>query len=348
VINSPRNLAAYRKLVDVVCSRRALAFVGAGVTRPLGYPSWAGLIQRLAEEARLLHGEQIPFNGQTVPLAEVLRNRDHLVQAQVLKDALGDAYFPVMTNLFGPRMERSASITNLIRMPFRHLLTSNYDSALEDHHGPEARPDVICLHQPALGYFTTSFHDDNYDRRIVHVHGRYDEPQRIVLTERDYVEYRSPSSTLFWSNISTTGHLVFFGFSFDDVDLLHGLRDARNILQADVRHYVVTELDDSSREEECAMTMQVKYGIEPVFFLRVGNDFRGYNTLIGRLRTDVCVRDTVYPTLAGTGGEHIHMQEIAPALALEETEPAAVLEGVERLRVITRENIRRRRTGDLE
>src|SRR5205807_1939378 len=115
---------------------------------------------------------------------------------------------------------------------FKHLLTSNYDPALERHHKPPDRPISICLDHVSAPQFITEFGDDGYARRIVHVHGRHDEPRNIILTEEDYGSYvRSAVLEEFWRVIPVAGRLVFFGFSFRDIDLLYSFRRVRMALQ---------------------------------------------------------------------------------------------------------------------
>jgi hypothetical protein len=184
IIDTARNGAAYLGLVELVRSKRALAFVGAGVTCPLGYPTWGTLIADLAAAVRVAHGEQVQSNGQDITVEQVLREFKHkpLVQAQILKENLGAGYLQMMARLFGPKDRRIGPIADLVSLPFKHLLTSNYDPSLEQHHEPLS----ISLHHASAPQFIVEFADDNYARRIVHVHGRYDEPQYIILTEEDY------------------------------------------------------------------------------------------------------------------------------------------------------------------
>jgi hypothetical protein len=138
IIDTARNRAAYLGLVDLVRSKRALAFVGAGVTCPLGYPGWGTLITDLAAAVRAAHGEHLQSNGQEITVDQVLREfmfkHKPLVQAQILKENLGNGYFPMMARLFGPKDRRIGPIADLVSLPFKHLLTSNYDPSLEQHH----------------------------------------------------------------------------------------------------------------------------------------------------------------------------------------------------------------------
>ena len=90
IIDTERNRAALSQLLKVIQSGRALAFVGAGMSRPLGYPNWPELIERLAFEVRNIRGENIESNGQNITVDQVLREFKErpLLQAQILKESL--------------------------------------------------------------------------------------------------------------------------------------------------------------------------------------------------------------------------------------------------------------------
>jgi hypothetical protein len=357
IIDTARNRAAYLGLVELVRSTRALAFVGAGVTCPLGYPTWGDLIAHLAAAVRAAHGEQVQSNGQEITVEQVVREfkRKPLVQAQILKENLGEGYFPMMAGLFGPQDRRIGPITNLVSLPFKHLLTSNYDPSLEQHHYPPNEPVSISLHHSAAPQFIIEFADDNYTRRIVHVHGRYDEARYIILTEEDYRTYiQSVVLDDFWRVVPAVGRFVFFGFGFEDFDLLYTFR-RRMALQGNnpgnLRHFAIMPLDDPARESTVTVSMRMEYGIEPVFFPHTGTSFAEYDDLLSTLKADVSGRVPDQVADAVAAATVVHEQPLEPGDAVTLTqEPLVddVQQGIERLNEMTRENITRRQTGDLE
>jgi hypothetical protein len=111
-------------------------------------------------------------------------------------------------------------------------------------------------------------------------------------------------------------------------------------------------LHDPARDNVVTVEMKMKYGIEPVFFPHhPGGSFAEYDALLATLKLDIVGR--VPEQLA----EEVAAGPVHPVAAAEPAEPIAqdqvalvegVREGVEHLREMTRANIARRRTGDLE
>jgi hypothetical protein len=354
IVDTDTNRAAYVRLIELVRSGTAIAFAGAGVAAPLNYPTWPGVMEHLAEAIRRHGIDELQINGMTLTLERVLRDfkTEPLIQAHIFQTTLGDEYYQILSDLFAPKEERSPSISNLVELPFKHLLTSNYDSSLEQHHNPNRPPRSICLREDCAGEFVQTFPDSNCPRYVVHVHGRHDDPRRIVLAEFDYGVYeRDATVRSFWNAAKVTARFVFFGCSLTDVDLLHGFKTIRRTLQTNgLRHFAIIGLNKSTEEETTRIRLQMQYGIDPVFYSKVGQDFRGYDDLLSRLREDAVTVTPEHELEAPTPGELV--PDTGGALELRQSEQAvsevALREGMEHLKQLSRATIARRQTGDLE
>jgi hypothetical protein len=110
-------------------------------------------------------------------------------------------------------------------------------------------------------------------------------------------------------------------------------------------------LDNPARENTVTLSMRMEYGIEPVFFPHPGASFAEYDDLVSTLRADVSGRvpEQVADAVAAATVAHLQIPEPGETAAPAH-EPMAdeVQQGIERLKEMTRENIARRQTGDLE
>ena len=180
LIDTTTNNAALAEMLDVIRDGDTLGFAGVGVSRPLGYPTWSDLLGILADETRARCGSDVCVDGETLSVDDVEAFSDLLLSAKIFKAALGNRYFAVMRSLFGPRGPRPASVSHLLSLPFRHLITSNYDPTLDPITSPLQSGNPVGIftlnNTQALRDFLLHLGDRTYGKRVVHVHGRYDDP----------------------------------------------------------------------------------------------------------------------------------------------------------------------------
>lgn len=363
IIDTESNKQAFRQLLQVIRSKQAIAFTGAGVSRPLGYPTWDVLIDRLATETIARCGDHIiDDQGRSITVAQVVEMRDLLFRAEIFKGNLGARYFEIIRETFGPKDGQIADIRDLVSLPFQHLLTSNYDTVLE-----RAQDDLqvgyesICLYDAPANAFVNNLANYDYDRRVVHVHGRFDDPEKIVLTESEYAAlyHSSTIARLFWQMVPILRRRVFFGFSFIDMDLTAGFNlgnfnRAQRENHVGVVHFVCVALDDKDQEGSFRALYNMKYGIEPVFFDRVDSGFSGYSTLIRILGRKIApppkeLRVGLAEALATEVEEAAQPAVPAgPAVAIEEHIPEPLNDDVAHLEHLTESNLKKRATGDLD
>ena len=273
-----------------------MAFIGAGVTALLRYPTWPKLLEILATETRTKCGELIRgTTGTELTVTQVMGMGDMLVRAEIFKFNLKNRYFELMEELFGERHDQISTIQDLIELPFRHLLTTNYDPGLELAHiraGKKHFSIQFILDLEAQSFLTNRAAQD-YDRRIVHVHGWYGRPHTIVLTESDYGglygKYKFPD--MFWDAIAIDERCVFFGFSFTDEDVMESF-NLRNFNRANrkaegIKHYALVAMDDDDKEPGTRESLRLRYGIEPVFFRQLDSQFSGYSNVLRAIVREV-------------------------------------------------------------
>lgn len=280
----------YRSLVEAVAGG-AVLFVGAGSSRKVGYPAWGGLLTDLETAALKLNEAKV----------REVEGVDGLVRASTYKQVLGpDEYHRILRDTFAPRTPpHDAAHETLVAMPFRHVLTTNYDGVLQSAHGK--------VH----GSPANSFDADEWEklsdlrqrqtavgaaRSYVHLHGSTLRPQSIVLCKEEYDQryHHEQRYKEFLREFLVGQRLVFVGFSLTDEAFKYILREVEGSLQpSGPRHFaILASPGDANAERIEATNLRRLQGIEPVYFDNTSGDYSGLWALIEKLRTDVDAHKT--------------------------------------------------------
>jgi SIR2-like domain len=112
----------YLALVQAVRSKRAIAFIGSGLSRDAGYPDWSQLLQALVAAAELdCSLEDLAAGGERA-----------LAIAQECKEKLQQEYYELLRGTFGEKVPGHSTIhVDLLRMPFASYMTTNIDPCLD-------------------------------------------------------------------------------------------------------------------------------------------------------------------------------------------------------------------------
>jgi tetratricopeptide (TPR) repeat protein/NAD-dependent SIR2 family protein deacetylase len=273
----------YTALVQTIVSG-AVLFVGAGSSCKAGYPPWDGLLADLEAAARTVNEQKV------VEACGI----DGLLRASEYKKLLGATYYEILQRTFAPRSPaHNAEHETLVALPFRHVLTTNYDGVLESAHGN--------IH----GAAPVSFDGDEWSkltelrqrqtthgtpRSYVHLHGSVARTEGIVLCQEEY-DQRYHHETRFKDFLRDMlcQRLVFVGVSLTDEEFKYVLREAEaRAHPSGARHFALLAQPDSDEKARIeAVNLRGKYGIDPVYFDNASKDFAGLWKLLGRLRTDV-------------------------------------------------------------
>lgn len=311
VLKESGDRAAFEGLVNDIASEQMLAFVGAGCSRKVGYPEWPKLLDDLHTEAQ----------GSVRDSAQGVRDElktfpDMLWRAEEYRRFLGDRFQPLVAQQFKPNGTQSDVIDTLVGLPFRHFITTNYDASLEEAH---AR--VFGTTPKTVVWSSVERRDDVLDfmydvsnpkcaRSYVHLHGHYDDPGSIVLTEGDYTRQyiQNDETTKRLFALFAMHRILFVGFSLNDLDVMSMFREVNAALGfKQARHYALVASDASDYRGFQHARLIRKFGINAVFFNTTGNDFSGFDVLIKALAQGVAEKRGTASAPAAKLTEHINV-----------------------------------------
>ncbi|HEY0022198.1 MAG TPA: SIR2 family protein [Longimicrobium sp.] len=241
--------------------RRPLALLGAGTSVDAGYPDWNGLLAALKEKAKGM----IPHKHEIF----VENLKDPAWEAEEYRRIIGeDAFCDVIGSMFSPRGQVGNVLRVISQMGFRHILTTNYDSCIEQAFNNRLRV-VEWTHEADLREFFVDLSADPEIPYLLYLHGRYDDPAKVILTESSYAaryvrsdEARSKLLALF-----LTQPVVFIGFSVTDPDINHLMREVNAKLgTGKPQHFALIGYDRPDEKEFIRNRFQGKFGIAPVFY----------------------------------------------------------------------------------
>lgn len=202
---------------------RLAIFVGAGVSRNSGIPTWDELIKAMKQE-----------------LPEALANEtDALKIAQLYKDARG--YKEYMDKVKEVLLYNKAVPNDLHKKILSlnpcQIITTNYDDLLEQEIKTEfALFDVV--HQDS------DIPHMSYPNALIKMHGDYCS-ENIVLTENDYYNYAQnfPLIRALVQSIFASKLVLFVGFSFADLNLKMIMNELKNILSENMQRAYLVSID---------------------------------------------------------------------------------------------------------
>ncbi len=255
--------------LDALCDAlkrrpRPLALLGAGASMDSGYPDWGRLLAMLEQRVQGKIGPRYQSYLRTL--------NDPPWQAEEYRRAMGENLFRgTIASEFAPRGPVGPVARAIVRLGFRHFLTTNYDSCIELALEAEGVPHraVAWSDTDEIREFFRALTRDEPPPYVVHLHGCYYDPGNVVLTESSYAEryVRSNDAARKLFAILITQPVVFVGFSVSDPDLNQLMREANASLGAGIPHHMALVGYEVEEQKELVRNrFQGKFGITPVFY----------------------------------------------------------------------------------
>lgn len=176
-------------------------FAGAGVSRPVGFPSWKDLLQGLSPDQKLVFTEETDYPQVAQDLNRPDLNDEVAKKLTTGKHALAHAL--------------------LVDLRTPSLVTTNYDPCFENA--------AIVIHQDEPLRVIARQLVIGGGPWLLKLHGDVAYPKTIVLTRGQYdaLENDLPALRGVVQTLMLTSHLLFVGFGFADDDFLAMSRPRR-------------------------------------------------------------------------------------------------------------------------
>lgn len=237
-------------LIDLINSGNAWAFVGAGASVDAGCPTWRSLVEKAIAGAPAEAAEWIARDSR---YKAAFRTGKYDVCFRIIEEHAGRQFLEeTITAQIKAAKGPGKMTTVLADLPFAGYLTTNYDGLLE----------AALAKTKTEGWIPIGNEGDELRklsgdvRQVVwHVHGAAgmsDDRSRLILTDKDYdrVYLEDTPVVMQLRSVLSQHRIVFFGFSFNDAELLRILKRLGQLSNpARPIYAVVPGLSASARQE---------------------------------------------------------------------------------------------------
>ncbi len=201
-----------RPMLDILArdirDRKVILFAGAGLSQPLGLPSWGDLIKHMAEELDFDPEVLVGPGADYTQVAEFYKLR---------KGSIGElrSWMDRSWNVAEEKLRNSKVHRQIVDLEFPLIYTTNYDANIER---------AFQLHGHDVSKITSvvDIADANPNQtHVVKFHGDFSDDNSIVLTESDYfnrLEFESPLDLKLRSDVLGRT-ILFVGYSLKDPNL---------------------------------------------------------------------------------------------------------------------------------
>ena len=245
-------------------SGKLVFFIGAGISRLRGLPSWKELADQYLQD---LHGKRI-FNSTQIKQFESLNPKQKLSISQ-LADKINSKQ--EIARLLRESGSESGSIYETIRNIGCVCVTTNYDELLiPKSNRIYSREKILPYRLNELG-------------TIIHLHGCMKEPETMIVTTKDYLEnYNNSQITYFLKYLFEEKTVVFLGYGLEEDEILEHLLRRGEMQNNKVKHFHVKGFSGKESHLRAGLCKYYEetFGINLLSFLQEDGDYGAIESIL--------------------------------------------------------------------
>lgn len=269
---------------EAINNRNLIIFLGAGVSRLAGLPSWRGLAEELIDKCK-------EYGYMDDCECDLLKTKIDdskklitIAYQTFIKDDKEKVFYEIFSDLLTPTKEIPDNAKKIFKFCEKSdslILTTNADKILDDYY-----------HKRLVISDINDFNDIEYKFPfLIKIHGTIDKPETLVFTTQQYLKrYSNNIYKEFLKNIFKNHCVLFIGYGLGEFEILEYLLDD------DINNGNIYVINDYYSYEYCVKkNLDIYYKSININQIAYNKDKNGFNQLplILEKWTNVVENDTL-------------------------------------------------------